>query len=81
MTKAGAEDSGVGSGKALAKTGAIGATVMAVCCFTPILVIGFGAVGLSAWLGWIDYVLFPALFGFLGLLAFGLWRIRTQPKA
>lgn len=77
--KADAEGSGVGSGKTLAKTGAVGATVMAVCCFTPILVIGLGAVGLSAWLGWLDYVLLPALFGFLGLLAYGLWRVRMQP--
>jgi mercuric ion transport protein len=43
------------------KTGLIGTIVVALCCFTPILVVLLGAVGLSAWLGWIDFVLFPAL--------------------
>ena len=56
------------------RTGIVGSIVAAVCCFTPALVILLGAVGLSAWLGWIDYVLLPALAIFLGLTAFGLWR-------
>lgn len=56
------------------RTGIVGSIVAAVCCFTPALVILLGAVGLSAWLGWIDYVLFPALAIFLGLTAYGLWR-------
>lgn len=41
------------------KTGIIGSIVAAVCCFTPVLVIALGVVGLSAWVGWIDYVLLP----------------------
>ena len=56
------------------KTGIIGSIIAAVCCATPILVIALGAVGLSAWLGWIDFVLLPALAVFLGLTAYGLWR-------
>ncbi|MCP5412078.1 MAG: mercury resistance system transport protein MerF [Alphaproteobacteria bacterium] len=56
------------------KTGIIGSVIVALCCFTPILVIGLGAVGLSAWLGWLDYVLLPALALFLGLTAWSLWR-------
>lgn len=56
------------------RTGIVGSIVAAVCCFTPALVILFGVVSLSAWLGWIDYVLFPALAIFLGLTAYGLWR-------
>ena len=55
------------------KTGIIGTVVAAVCCFTPALVILFGAIGLSVWLGWIDYVLFPALFASLGLVAHALY--------
>lgn len=58
------------------KTGVIGSVIAIFCCFTPILVIGLGAVGLSAWLGWLDYVLLPALALFLGLTVFGLWRWR-----
>jgi mercuric ion transport protein len=60
------------------RTGIIGSTVAAICCFTPVLVIGLGVVGLSAWLGWIDYVLFPALAMFLALTAWGLWRRRAE---
>jgi len=56
------------------RTGIVGSIVAAVCCFTPALVILLGTVGLSAWLGWIDYVLFPALAIFLGVTAYGLWR-------
>lgn len=46
---------------------------MAVCCFTPLLVIVLGAVGLSSWLGWLDYVLLPGLALFLILtIVFGV---------
>ena len=55
-------------------TGCAGTIIAALCCFTPILVIALGAVGLSAWLGWLDYVLFPALALFLGIIGYGLWR-------
>jgi mercuric ion transport protein len=61
-------------------TGGAGSVVAAICCFTPVLVVGLGAVGLSAWLGWIDYVLFPALALFLGITVYGLWR-RQQAVA
>jgi mercuric ion transport protein len=56
------------------KTGIVGSIIAAICCATPILVIVLGAIGLSAWLGWIDYVLLPALVLFLGVAAYGLWR-------
>lgn len=64
----------------LLKTGVIGTTVAALCCFTPILVVGLGAVGLSAWLGWLDYVLLPALAGFLLLTAYAFYRRRREAK-
>ncbi len=57
------------SNKKQMKTGIIGTVVAALCCFTPVLVVLFGAIGLSAWLGWIDYVLFPAMFASMGLVA------------
>jgi len=56
------------------KTGVAGSVVVALCCFTPILLVLLGAVGLSAWLGWLDYVLLPALALFLGIVGYGLWR-------
>jgi len=60
----------------IVKTGITGSVVVALCCFTPILVVFLGAVGLSAWLGWLDYVLLPALALFLGIAGYGLWRRR-----
>ncbi|MBL6929247.1 MAG: mercury resistance system transport protein MerF [Rhodospirillales bacterium] len=55
-------------------TGIVGAIISALCCFTPLLVIALGGLGLSAWLGWADYVLFPAMAGFMGLTVFALSR-------
>lgn len=62
--------------KALLRTGIIGAVIAAICCFTPLLVILLGAVGLTAWLLWFDYAVFAALIAFLGLLAFVLVKRR-----
>ena len=59
--------------KKLLCTGTGGTIVAALCCFTPVLVVLFGVVGLSAWLGWIDYVLFPAMFASMGLVALALY--------
>ncbi|MEQ8664872.1 MAG: mercury resistance system transport protein MerF [Rhodospirillales bacterium] len=56
------------------KTGIVGSVIAAICCATPVLVIALGAVGLSAWVSGLDYVLFPALAVFLGLTAYGLWQ-------
>lgn len=63
------------------KTGIAGAVIAALCCFTPILVILLGAVGLSAWLGWLDYVLLPALAIFLGIAGYELWRRQQKQSA
>ena len=67
--------------KKLLCTGATGSVIAAICCFTPVLVVLFGAVGLSAWLGWIDYVLFPALAIFLGITAYALYIGKRRPAA
>ena len=66
--------------RTLLRTGIIGTVVAALCCFTPILVVLFGVVGLSALVGYLDYVLFPALAFFVGLTAYVLWR-RNQRGA
>ncbi|MGI9328769.1 MAG: mercury resistance system transport protein MerF [Pseudomonadales bacterium] len=57
-------------------TGIIGTIVAAICCFTPILVILLGTVGLSAAVGYLDFVLFPALVIFLAITGYVLWRRR-----
>ena len=62
--------------KNLLRTGIAGSVVVAICCVTPVLVIAFGALGLSAAVGWLDFVLFPLLAGFLGLTGYALYRRR-----
>lgn len=62
----------------LLRTGIIGAAVAALCCFTPVLVVLLGAVGLSAVLAWIDYMLLPALAFFVVLTLYAVWRGRRQ---
>ena len=66
--------------KKLLKFGVIGTVIVALCCFTPVLVILFGVVGFSAAVGYLDYVLLPALAIFVVLTAYALWR-RSQHGA
>ncbi len=56
--------------------GLVGALVAARCCFTPVLVVLLTAVGLSALVGWLDYVLLPALAIFVALAVYALFRHR-----
>ena len=58
--------------KPLFKAGVIGSFIAALCCFTPILVILFGALGLSALVSYLDYVLFPILGLFLAIIVVAL---------
>ncbi len=58
--------------KKLLATGLIGTVIAALCCFTPILVIPLGAVGLSAIVGWLDYILLPALGIFVAITIYAL---------
>lgn len=53
------------------KTGIVGSIVVAICCFTPLLVILLGVLGLGAATGYLDYVLLPALGIFLVIMAYG----------
>ncbi len=64
--------------RTLLKTGIVGSVVAALCCATPILVILLGALGLSAWVGWLDYVLMPALVVFAGITLYALHRRQAQ---
>jgi len=65
------------TGDKLLRCGVIGTAVVALCCFTPALVMLLGAIGLAAAVGWLDYVLFPALAVFIGMTAYALWKRRT----
>jgi mercuric ion transport protein len=66
--------------KSLLKTGVIGSVITALCCFTPILVILFGALGLSALVGYLDYVLFPLLGIFMVVIVVALVTNRENAK-
>ncbi len=54
--------------------GVLGTVIAALCCFTPVLVLLLGAVGLSAAVGGLDYVLLPALALFVGITLYALVR-------
>lgn len=58
----------------LLATGIIGTVIAALCCFTTVLVVLLGAVGLSAIVGYLDIVLLPALAIFIGITIYAVWR-------
>lgn len=53
-----------------------GTVLVALCCFTPILVVFLGIVGLSAFTPYLDVVLLPALVVMIGLtiVSYLRWR-------
>jgi mercuric ion transport protein len=63
--------------KSLIKIGVIGTIVTAICCFTPLLVVSLGLIGLSSLVGFLDFMLLPALGIFLLITGYGLWK-RTR---
>ena len=68
------------SEQTLLRFGIVGAVIVALCCFTPILVVLVAAVGLSAITGYLDYVLLPALFIFAGITVYAVWRRNNNQK-
>ena len=64
----------------LVLTGLIGTVIAALCCFTPVLLVLLGAVGLSALTGILDYVLIPALLFFVLLTIYALVRKNRKPQ-
>lgn len=65
----------------LLKLGIGGTIVVALCCFTPILVILIGVVGLGALTGYLDYVLLPALVIFIAITIYALQKRRRANAA
>ena len=66
---------------AMVKTGTVGAIIAAICCATPILVIGLGAIGLAGVAGRLDWLLIAVLVGCLALVGYGLYRRRCEAAA
>ncbi len=60
--------------KPLLRASVIGTVLVALCCFTPILVFLLGTVGLAALTGYLDVVLLPVLAFFIALTLYALWR-------
>jgi mercuric ion transport protein len=67
--------------QSLLKVGIVGTILAALCCFTPILVILFAAVGLSAAVGLLDFVLLPALAIFVAITGYALWKRKTAASS
>lgn len=67
--------------KRLLSIGVTGTVVTAICCFTPVLVLVLGGIGLASWLGWLDYVLFPLLGTFVAITIIAGWRLWMQRRA
>lgn len=65
----------------LMMTGIVGFVVAALCCVTPVLAILLVAVGLSVVLGYLDYVLIPAMVLFLGIILYAAYRRRRSAQA
>lgn len=62
--------------------GGVGAGIAALCCFTPLLVVSLGLLGLTSLVGWwLDLILFPMLAGFLVLFLYGLYLHRRKGTA
>ena len=58
------------------KTGLIGTIITAICCFTPVLVWLFGAIGLVGAIAYLDIVLLPLLAAFIVLTIAGFIKSR-----
>ena len=66
--------------KLLLRFGIISTTIVAFCCFTTILVILLGAVGLASLTGYLDIVLLPALAFFVVLTIYALYKKNSTDK-
>ncbi len=58
----------------------IGIIIVAICCFTPVLVITLGGIGLIAFTPYLDYVLYPAiiLFIVLAIISYNKWKKQSN---
>lgn len=65
----------------LVRYGSIGAFIAALCCFTPLLVVGLAALGLAGLTAYFDFVLLPVLFVSLGILALGVQQVQKHQAA
>jgi len=57
-----------------------GVALVALCCFTPVLVLSLAALGLGVWIAYLDRLLLPALIvlGIVLLLVYLKYRRRCK---
>ena len=60
--------------------GIIGAVLSCLACFTPVVVLMGGAIGMGAWTGRLDVVLLSLLIGFVMLTAYRYWIARGRTR-
>lgn len=63
--------------RSLLRVGIVGTVIAVICCFTPVLVVLLGIAGLSAAVGWLDYVLLPTLAVFVGITLYAIVKARN----
>jgi mercuric ion transport protein len=61
--------------------GAAGAALSMLCCATPVLAVLLGALGLTAFVAKLDYVLIPVFAASIALVIFALVRRRRSCAA
>jgi mercuric ion transport protein len=62
-------------------TGVGGAVLSLLCCVTPVLAVLLGALGLTAFVAKLDYVLVPVFVASVALVTFALVRRRRSCAA
>jgi mercuric ion transport protein len=65
----------------LIRIGAVGASLAALCCFTPALTVVLGIVGLAAWREPLDLVALPMLALFATILIAGVTLRRRRARS
>jgi len=65
----------------LLATGIMGFLVSMLGCMTPVLVGLLAVLGVSGSMGWLDYVLLPAMAAFAGLTVYALIRGKRIQRA
>ncbi len=72
------------AGEKAFRIGILGAALSGVVCFTPLVVVAFGLVGLSSWFPWVDGAFHGILalsLGAVGFAAYRIWRTRKKREA
>ena len=64
----------------LLATGIIGFIVSMLGCVTPVLVALLAALGISGNMGWLDYVLLPAMMIFAALAVYAIVSRKRRPE-